>query len=64
LPFSGIARVIERVLDGMPKVELGSIDDVLAADGEARRLARQEIEAGAELAAKASVGDSESDRVQ
>ena len=59
LPFSGIARVIERVLDGMPKVELGSIDDVLAADGEARRLARLEIEAGAELAAKASVGDSE-----
>jgi 1-deoxy-D-xylulose-5-phosphate reductoisomerase len=64
LPFSGIARVIERVLGGMPKVELGSIDDVLAADGEARRLARLEIEAGAELAAKASVGDSESDRVQ
>ncbi|PYU34608.1 MAG: 1-deoxy-D-xylulose-5-phosphate reductoisomerase [Acidobacteria bacterium] len=59
LPFSGIARVIERVLDGMPKVELGSIDDVLAADGEARRLARLEIETGAELAAKASVGDSE-----
>jgi len=45
LPFSGIARVIEGVLDRMPKVALGSIGDVLAADGEARRLARQEIEA-------------------
>jgi 1-deoxy-D-xylulose-5-phosphate reductoisomerase len=54
LPFGGIARVIERVLDRMPKVPLGSIDDVLAADGEARRLARQEIEALAESAAKLS----------
>ena len=54
LPFGGIARVIERVLDRMPKVPLGSIDDVLAADGEARRLARQEIEAMAESAAKLS----------
>jgi 1-deoxy-D-xylulose-5-phosphate reductoisomerase len=53
LPFGGIARVIERVLDRMPKVPLSSIDDVLAADGEARRLARQEIEA-AESAAKLS----------
>ena len=40
LPFSGIARVIERVLETHARVELGSIDDVLAADGEARRLAR------------------------
>ncbi len=64
LPFSGIARVIERVLEGMPKVKLGSIDDVLAADGEARRLARLEIEAGVELAAKASVGDSEIDQLK
>jgi 1-deoxy-D-xylulose-5-phosphate reductoisomerase len=54
LPFGGIARVIEGVLDRMPKVPLGSIDDVLAADGEARRLARQEIEALAESAAKLS----------
>jgi 1-deoxy-D-xylulose-5-phosphate reductoisomerase len=43
LPFGGIARVIERVLDRMPKVALSSIDDVLAADAEARRLARQEV---------------------
>jgi 1-deoxy-D-xylulose-5-phosphate reductoisomerase len=54
LPFSGIARVIENVLDRMPKVELGSIGDVLAADSEARRLARLEIERRAEVAARAS----------
>jgi 1-deoxy-D-xylulose-5-phosphate reductoisomerase len=53
LPFGGIAQVIERVLDRMPKVALGSIDDVLAADAEARRLAREEIEAV--LAAQALV---------
>ena len=45
LPFPGIARVIERVLERMPRVTLGVIDDVLAADGEARRLAREEIDA-------------------
>jgi 1-deoxy-D-xylulose-5-phosphate reductoisomerase len=59
LPFSGIPRVIEGVLDRMPKVALDSIDDVLAADGEARRLARQEIEAQAEFAGKRSGRDSE-----
>jgi len=64
LPFPGIARVIEGVLDGMPKVALGSISDVLAADAEARRLAREQIEAQAEFAAKASAHDSEIDRVQ
>jgi len=57
LPFAGIARVIERVLDLMPKVALGSIDDVLAADGEARRLARHEVEAHLESAASTSHGD-------
>jgi 1-deoxy-D-xylulose-5-phosphate reductoisomerase len=64
LPFSGIARVIEGVLDRMPKVTLGSIGDVLAADGEARRLARLEIETQAESEAKAGVRDSQIDRVQ
>ena len=64
LPFPDIARVIERVLDRMPKVGLNSISDVLAADGEARRLARREIEARAESLAKADVRDSQIDRVQ
>lgn len=55
LPFPGIARVIEGVLDRMPKVKLGSIDDVLAADGEARRLARLEVERAAGSMEKTNV---------
>ncbi len=42
LLFPGIAEVIERVLEQMPMAPLTSIDDVLAADTEARRLAREE----------------------
>lgn len=52
LPFGGIPRVIEYVLDRMPRVPLSSIDDVLAADGEARRLARQEVGTAAESTEK------------
>ncbi|MGA3295398.1 MAG: 1-deoxy-D-xylulose-5-phosphate reductoisomerase [Candidatus Acidiferrales bacterium] len=43
LPFPGIAAVIERVLEDMPRGGLRNIDDVLAADAEARRLARLEV---------------------
>jgi len=43
LPFPGIAAVIERVLEKMPRAPLHSINDVLVADAEARRLARVEI---------------------
>jgi 1-deoxy-D-xylulose-5-phosphate reductoisomerase len=64
LPFPGIARVIEGVLDRMPKVALDSIDDVLVADREARRLARQEIESQIESAEKAGLSDTEIHRVQ
>ncbi|HKQ85483.1 MAG TPA: 1-deoxy-D-xylulose-5-phosphate reductoisomerase [Candidatus Acidoferrales bacterium] len=39
LDFLGIARVVEHVLERMPRTPLGSIEDVLAADAEARRLA-------------------------
>ena len=46
LRFPGIARVIERVLERMPRTKLGGIEDVVAADAEARRLAREEIEKG------------------
>jgi len=42
LPFPGIAAVIEHVLGKMPRAAIRSIEDVLAADGEARRLARTE----------------------
>jgi 1-deoxy-D-xylulose-5-phosphate reductoisomerase len=44
IPFSGIAEVIERVLTRTPKIGMASIDDVLAADSEARRMAREEVE--------------------
>jgi 1-deoxy-D-xylulose-5-phosphate reductoisomerase len=41
LPFLGIPAVIEQVLERMPASPLRSIEDVLAADAEARRLARE-----------------------
>jgi 1-deoxy-D-xylulose-5-phosphate reductoisomerase len=44
LRFLGIAAVIERVLETMPRCAFGKIDDVIAADAEARRLARLEVE--------------------
>lgn len=44
LPFLGIAAVIENVLERMPRATLHSMDDVLAADAEARRLARSAVE--------------------
>jgi 1-deoxy-D-xylulose-5-phosphate reductoisomerase len=44
LPFLGIAEVIERVLEQMPRGAIDSVDDVLAADGEARRLARLAVD--------------------
>src|SRR5277367_5990749 len=44
LPFLGIAAVIEKVLEKMPRTTLHSIADVLEADAEARRMARLEIQ--------------------
>jgi 1-deoxy-D-xylulose-5-phosphate reductoisomerase len=52
MPFLGIPEVIEGVLTRTPRVKFSSIDDVLAADAEARRLASQEV---ARLSAKAAV---------
>jgi 1-deoxy-D-xylulose-5-phosphate reductoisomerase len=43
LGFTGIAAVIEEVLGRMPKSRLNNMEDVLAADREARRLAREQI---------------------
>src|SRR6202789_4553777 len=45
LPFLGIARVIEKVLQTVPRTPLSSIADVLAVDAEARRLARAAVAA-------------------
>ncbi|HTU33261.1 MAG TPA: 1-deoxy-D-xylulose-5-phosphate reductoisomerase [Candidatus Acidoferrum sp.] len=44
LPFNGIAGVIEEVLCRMPRTPMKSIDDVLAADAEARRLAAAQVQ--------------------
>ncbi len=43
MKFGGISHVIEEVLGRMPRSKPKSIDDVLAADAEARRLAGEEI---------------------
>src|ERR1700723_3263401 len=44
LEFLEISEVIEKVLGKMPRTAMNSIEDVLQADGEARRLARIEVE--------------------
>jgi len=44
LPFLGIAEVIERVLARTPRVRFEKMDNVLAADAEARRTAKEEVE--------------------
>jgi 1-deoxy-D-xylulose-5-phosphate reductoisomerase len=51
LPFLGIPEVIEYVLGRTPRTKFASMDDVIAADGEARRMAKEEV---AKLAAKAA----------
>jgi 1-deoxy-D-xylulose-5-phosphate reductoisomerase len=43
LHFNGIAEVIEKVLTRTPLAKFASIDDVLAADREARRMAQEEV---------------------
>ncbi len=50
LPFLGIAEVIERVLARTPRTRFEKMEDVLDADAEARRTAKEEVE---RLAAKA-----------
>ena len=54
LPFLGIPEVIERVLERTPKVRFEKMDDVLTADREARRTAKEEVERLAVSAAAAS----------
>jgi 1-deoxy-D-xylulose-5-phosphate reductoisomerase len=43
LPFLGIPEVIERVLSRTPRVRFEKMEDVLTADAEARRMAREEV---------------------
>jgi len=50
IPFLGIPEVVEAVLARTARVRIEKMDDVLAADAEARRMAREEV---SRLAAKA-----------
>ena len=43
IPFTGIAAVIERVLEEMPPRPVTHFDDLFATDGEARQRSEQEI---------------------
>jgi 1-deoxy-D-xylulose-5-phosphate reductoisomerase len=43
LPFLGIPEVVESVLSKMPRTKFSSIEDVLAADAEARRMAQEAV---------------------
>jgi 1-deoxy-D-xylulose-5-phosphate reductoisomerase len=54
LAFLGIPEVIERVLIRTPRVKFEKMDDVLTADAEARRMAREEVEKLAVAAAAVS----------
>jgi 1-deoxy-D-xylulose-5-phosphate reductoisomerase len=54
LPFLGIPEVIERVLGRTPRIRIEKIQDVLTADAEARRMAREEVERLAVTAAAAT----------
>ena len=54
LPFRGIPEVIERVLGRTPRARFEKMDDVLAADAEARRMAKEEVDKLAVAAAAAS----------
>jgi 1-deoxy-D-xylulose-5-phosphate reductoisomerase len=44
LTFPGIPEVIERVLGRTPRMRFERMDDVLAADAEARRMAKEEVD--------------------
>src|SRR5712664_1895092 len=54
LPFLGIPEVIERVLGRTPRLRFEKMEDVLTADAEARRMAREETQRLAVTAAAAS----------
>jgi len=43
LPFLGIPGVVEKVLERTPKIRFTKMEEVLAADGEARRVAAEEV---------------------
>ena len=54
IPFLGIPHVVEGVLERIPRVKIEKMEDVLAADAEARRIAKEEVSRLAEKALAAS----------
>jgi 1-deoxy-D-xylulose-5-phosphate reductoisomerase len=54
LPFLGIAEVIEKVLERTPRTKFEKMEQVLAADAEARRMAHEEVNRLAPTAVAAS----------
>ena len=54
LPFLGIPEVVEKVLGRMPRLKLQKMEDVLSADAEARRIAKEEVAALTGIAKAAS----------
>jgi 1-deoxy-D-xylulose-5-phosphate reductoisomerase len=54
LPFNGIAAVIESTLEKMPRTKLEKMSDVLDADREARRIAREAVQARQSVTAVAT----------
>jgi 1-deoxy-D-xylulose-5-phosphate reductoisomerase len=54
LPFLGIPEVIERVLERTVCTRFEKMEDVLTADAEARRIAKEQVERLATTAAVAS----------
>jgi len=54
LPFLGIPEVVEKVLGRMPRLKLQKMEDVLSADVEARRIAKEEVAALTGIAKAAS----------
>jgi 1-deoxy-D-xylulose-5-phosphate reductoisomerase len=43
IPFLGIPEIVEAVLTRTPRIRIEKMDDVLAADREARRIAKEEV---------------------
>jgi 1-deoxy-D-xylulose-5-phosphate reductoisomerase len=43
IPFLGIPEIVEAVLARTPRIRIEKMDDVLAADREARRIAKEEV---------------------
>ena len=53
VPFTAIPDTIREVIDARPATKIAALDDVLAADAEARRIAREALDRRARVALRA-----------